>query len=108
MIKFSHVMLACFIALVTSAVIAFGPEGNKIFYWFLNLLSLAGVIGTLYAYGYLQHKESTEGVVKVHQINNSARKVRIVEFDDEGAIISSDDYVADSNWLSGFRKIVYK
>ncbi|MCB0370628.1 MAG: hypothetical protein KDD45_14685 [Bdellovibrionales bacterium] len=98
------------ITLITSAVIAFGPEGNIPFYWVLNTLSLVATTILAYCYGYLQHKQSQsiDGTTIVHTLQDWTKKFRVVEYNDKDEKDVDETYVADENWLIGFRKIITK
>jgi hypothetical protein len=108
MINLAYVFLTIFLSIATVAITTFGPEGNKVFYFGLSVAAVFCAIITAYFYGYIQCRKASTGITKVHQISDAAQKVKVVEFDDEGALLATHEYVADKGWLSGYRKIIYK
>jgi hypothetical protein len=108
MIRMKHLITSIVMSLLFLGVTTFGPEGNDGFYFIMTVIAYTASIAAAYYYGYLQCREASENVVKVHGLSEQTEKVKVTEYDSEGFIISEHEYRADAGWLSGFRKIIHK
>lgn len=101
--------LSCLIiAIIFSLAQILGPTDQEIeslLSLFNIMFTVAGVISA-YMFGYTTHREQVYSINVVHTLSNETKKVRITEFDNEGAIIKTTELQADPRWQSGFSNVI--
>lgn len=74
----------------------------------IAVITAAVIIQQTYMFGYEQCREAHDKIVVVHKASTETDKLKITEYDKDGALMSSHEYIKDSRWQSGYCPIISK
>lgn len=85
--------------LIPTAV--YGPQNNQIFGVVAAIASVVTFGISAAYYGYEEHKKITN-VNVLHRVTTEVHRVKMQEYDSEGALVATHEYTRDKRWIKGF------